>query len=88
MAPYDNLGLPYQRCFAEDAEPLPADAPAEVVMDLLPTALVLDPGHRLRLTITGADADTTVAAPGVADTTLTVYRGSAQPSRLELPVLR
>jgi putative CocE/NonD family hydrolase len=88
QAPYDNLGLPYQRCYAEDAEPLPTDAPAEVVMDLIPTALVFDAGHRLRLTVTGADADNTIPAPGVADTTLTVYRGKEQPSRLELPVLR
>jgi len=88
QAPYDNLGLPYQRCWAEDAEPLPTDAPAEVVMDLLPTALVFDAGHRLRLTITGADADNTEPAPGVGDTTLSLYRGGQQPSRLELPVLQ
>jgi len=87
-APYDNLGLPYQRCFAEDAEPLPADAPAEVLMDLLPTATVFDAGHRLRLTIMGADADNTRPGPKAEETTLSLFHGGEHASRIALPVLR
>lgn len=85
-APYDNLGLPYQRCFAEDAEPVPGDTPVEVVMDLQPTANVFNAGHRLRIAIMGADADNTEPS-ALEDNTLRLFVGGAHPSRLELTVL-
>jgi hypothetical protein len=53
--PYERLGLPYQRCSAADARDLP-DEPVELVFDLLPTSNLFDAGHRIRLTILGADA--------------------------------
>ncbi len=86
-APYDNMGLPYQRCFAEDRDPLSADEPSEVQLDLLPTATVFNAGHRLRLSIMGADRDNTRLAPKAEETTLSVYFGSGQASSLTLPVL-
>ena len=88
QAPWDNLGLPYQRCFAADAEPLPKDEPAEVLLDLLPTAFVFERGHRIRVTLMGADADNTEASPLVPATLLRVWRGAQASSSIELPVLR
>jgi putative CocE/NonD family hydrolase len=60
-APWYNMGLPYQRSFEADRVPLPSDEPAEIVMDLHPTATVFNAGHRIRVTIMGADADNTEA---------------------------
>ncbi len=86
-APYDNMGLPYHRVYAEDIKELIPGEPAELVIELLPTSNVFDAGNRLRLTITGADKDN--AATPVLDPppTLTVYRSKERPSSLSLPVM-
>jgi len=84
-APWDNLGLPFQRSFAEDVQPLPDGQPGELVMDLLPTANIFNAGHRIRLTIMGADADN-IELPSVAPT-IHVHRAAAHPSRIVLPVV-
>ena len=86
-APYDNLGLPWQRCFAADREPLPSDEPVELVLDLHPTATVFDAGHRVRLSICCADADNLEAPRIELPASVTVHRGGARSSRLVLPVL-
>lgn len=86
-APYDNLGLPYQRCFAADAEPVPSEEPVEVRMDLHPTATIFNVGHRLRVTVMGADADNTEPSP-LEGNSIRVYRGAERDSRVELPVVR
>jgi putative CocE/NonD family hydrolase len=49
--PYDNLGLPYHRCFAEDEKPLTPGEPAELVFDMAPLSYVFRAGHRIRLVI-------------------------------------
>ncbi len=85
QAPWDNLGLPFQRSFGEDVEPLPSGEPTELVMDLYPTATVFNAGHRIRVAIVGADADN-IELPSVAPT-YQVFRGPAQPSRIVLPVV-
>ena len=82
----DNIGLPFQRSFREDRELLPAGEPAELVMDLFPTSTVFNAGHRIRVTIMGADADT-LELPEVAPI-YRVYRGGAHPSSVVLPVVR
>jgi putative CocE/NonD family hydrolase len=84
-APWDNLGLPYQRSYSDDVEPLPDDGPAELRMDLHPTATVFNAGHRLRLTVMGADADNLEAPASLP--TLRVHRNEAFPSRIDLPAL-
>jgi hypothetical protein len=86
-APWNNLGLPYQRGFRADAAPLVGDVPVELVFDLHPTANVFDAGHRIRVTLMGADADNARALPGADGTTLRVFRDAARPSAIELPIL-
>ncbi len=88
QAPWNNLGLPYQRCFEEDREPLPRDEPTEVVLDLHPTATLFNKGHRIRIALMGADADNTETVPGAAGATLNVFRGGARASGIVLPVAR
>ncbi|MDH3732553.1 MAG: CocE/NonD family hydrolase [Gemmatimonadota bacterium] len=81
----DNLGLPFQRSFAEDLVPLLSDEPTELVMDLHPTSTVFNAGNRVRVTIMGADADNAeerFATPP----RIRVYRTAEHPSRIVLPV--
>ncbi len=84
-APWNNVGLPFQRSFAGDRHPLPEEGPGELVMDLHPTSNVFNKGHRMRLTIMGADADN-IELPEVAPT-VQVFRNSVHASKIELPVV-
>jgi putative CocE/NonD family hydrolase len=86
-APWDNLGLPYQRSFKSDRVPLPADEPAEINMDLHPTATVFNAGHRIRITIMGADADNTEGPPVSPPPTMRIYRSTTHASRIALPII-
>ncbi len=87
-APYDNLGLPFQMCQKGDSQRLSSNEPDEILMDLQPTANVFEAGHRLRISIMGADRDNTVHSPVVDNTRLRVFRGPAHPSEIALPVLQ
>lgn len=86
QAPWDNLGLPFQRSLESDTEPLPSGVPTELRMDLHPTSTVFDAGHRIRVAIAGADADN---AEEVDDEppTVRIYRSAEHPSGIELPVV-
>ena len=87
-APWENnLGLPFQRSFAEDLQPLPSGVPTELVLDLHPTSTVFNAGNRVRVTVMGADQDN---AEERYDTppTVRIYRGDEHPSRIVLPVER
>jgi uncharacterized protein len=54
--PYrDFMGLPYHRGNRADVQPLVVAQPARMRIALLPTSIVIPAGHRLRLTIAGAD---------------------------------
>ena len=84
---YDFLGLPYHSGLAADREPLRPGEPVELRIDLYPTAHRFAAGHRLRLTITGADAANTRVDPATLPRSIAVWRGTAHDSQLELPVL-
>jgi putative CocE/NonD family hydrolase len=86
-APWDNLGLPYQRSFQSDRVPLPTEGPTEIVMDLHPTATVFNAGHRIRVTIVGADADNTEGPPVSPPPTMRIYRSATHASHIALPII-
>ncbi len=89
-APWEDFGLPFHRGNAEDLEPLP-DEPAELLIDLMGTAVTIDAGHRLRLTIAGADAANHALYPdpeGVDAPTVTIHRGAPRGSWLDVPMQR
>lgn len=83
--------LPYQqptryRSFEKaDAAAMTPGKVTEVVLDLWPTSYLFRAGHRVRLSIAGADRDNFIKP----DTTPTyqVYRGGQTSSRLRLPVV-
>lgn len=88
-APYDVLGTPWHRSNAKDAEPMPARGKAQKVeLDMLPLSYEVPAGHRLRLTVTGADvreSDRTEVNPAPV---YTVHRSPARASSIDLPVVR
>ena len=71
----------------DDALPLVSGEQAEIRFRLWPTSVLFRKGHRIRLAIAGADADTFDRVPAEGDVTLTVLRGGPDASFLELPVL-
>jgi putative CocE/NonD family hydrolase len=85
-APYETLGLPYHRSYAEDIADLPGE-PVELVLDLLPTSYIFDAGHRIRVTITGADKDNALTPQLDPPPTVTLYHDSDHASYIEIPII-
>lgn len=86
-APFANFGLPWHRSFKEDAEPLTPGQPARLTFDLLPASYIFKAGHRIRVTVAGADyreKDRTPAAPAP---TLSILSDPDHASRVRLPVI-
>jgi putative CocE/NonD family hydrolase len=86
-APFDNLGLPYQRSHASDLAPMPPGEPVELRFDLLPTAKRFPRGSRIRLAITGADADNFETPRRDPPPEIRVFRSPERASYLALPTL-
>ena len=84
--PYDTLGLPWHRSLERDARDLP-NSPIELVFDLLPTSNLFLAGHRIRVTITGADPVAEEFPRNAVPPTVTIYRNVAHPSYISLPVI-
>jgi uncharacterized protein len=84
---YDNLGLPFHRSHAEDAQPLKPGRPVELVFDLQPTSNLFEAGNRVRITIVGADADNAAPSSENPPPTVTVYRKKRMASYVSLPVV-
>ena len=83
--PYHEQTTPYRSFAQADASGVVPGEAMEVVLELHPTSVLVRRGHRLRLAIAGADADTFDRLPASGETVLHVARGEA--SRIELPVL-
>jgi uncharacterized protein len=86
-APYEYMGLPYHRSFAEDLQLLPVGEPVELVFDLLPTSNIFDAGHRIRVTIMGADADTFATPQLDPAPTVSIYHNAEYSSYIDLPII-
>jgi predicted acyl esterase len=86
--PYDNLGLPYHRSYTEDMQIVPEGKPVALTFSLLPTANFFEAGHRIRITITGADADSTALFPWPPASTVQIFRSAQYPSSVLLPVMQ
>jgi putative CocE/NonD family hydrolase len=84
--PFENFGLPWPESFQEDVTPLPA-APTELVFDLHPTAKRFRAGHRIRVTVQGADRDTHLAVHPNPPPRVSIFRDAGHPSRIVLPVV-
>ena len=85
--PYFEGEVPYQSFARADAEPMPVGQAVDVTFRLWPVAALIREGHRLRVAIAGADADTFDLLPADGDITFTVHHGGEDGSRIELPVV-
>lgn len=85
-APCNNLGLPYRRHFGGDAEPIPRDRMIEIRLDLLPTFYRFDRGHRIRVALTGADADNALTPKVDPPPIVQIYHTPKYPSGIALPI--
>ncbi|MDO8671327.1 MAG: CocE/NonD family hydrolase, partial [Dehalococcoidia bacterium] len=85
--PYSYFGLPWHRSNKEDLMDLPGGQAVEVAIDLLPTSYIFRAGHRIRVTITGADEDTGGTPVIVPAPTVSVYRNSINASSITLPII-
>src|SRR5262249_1523763 len=65
--------------------PLTPDEPTTLVFDLLPTSYRFARGHAVRIAIAAADVDHFARIPREGPSTLRVYRGGANASRIDLP---
>jgi hypothetical protein len=89
-APWDNFGLPFHPSQTNDVVPMTPGSPTAIDFDLEGTAIVIDAGHRIRVTVVGADRANYELWPdpkGVDAPTLTVERGGEHASYVELPVV-
>lgn len=79
-------GLPWHRAFAEDAKPLTPGEAVKLDIDLLPTSYIFKAGHRLQLTVTGADSRQRAREPNLARS-IAIYADATHPSAIDLPVI-
>jgi putative CocE/NonD family hydrolase len=84
--PFAVPGTPWHRAYAQDAQPLQPGVAASLHFDLLPTSYVVPAGHRLQLTVMGADYRERARDPSVEGTRITLSSTPANPAWLDLPV--
>jgi putative CocE/NonD family hydrolase len=78
---------PYHSYKESDAMPMVPGEATEVTFGLHPTSVLFRRGHRIRIAIAGADADTFARIPEEGDPTWMVGRGGTGASRVSLPVI-
>jgi hypothetical protein len=86
-APYDTLGLPWHSGLKSDVAPMVPGKPASLVFAMVPRAWTFAAGHRLRVTLTGADPrqrnlDQIRQDPPPV---FTIISGGAAASRIDVP---
>lgn len=88
-APYDVMGLPFSdssRAVVAATAPFNA-GPVQLVADLQPTAYRFKAGHRVRVVVTGGDADNYITPPILPEPAITLSVGGDSGSAIVLPVL-
>lgn len=82
---YAQAGPPHSFNRADRLPLIPGEV-AEVSFALFPAAALIRKGHRLEVSISGADADTFRRYPQRGDPTFTIFRGGARPSEIVIPL--
>lgn len=77
---------PWHPCAQADAAPLVPGEPALIRIAMLPTSWCFAAGHRIALSLSGADRDNYVRVPYGRPGNWTIHLGGAEDSVLELPV--
>ncbi|MEZ5007733.1 MAG: CocE/NonD family hydrolase [Chitinophagales bacterium] len=83
--PY-KIVAPYRSYLSKDGMPLIPGEVAELVFDLIPTSYQFKKGHKIRISLAGADKDHFGNAID-EEPEWKVYRNALYPSKIELPVV-
>ena len=86
--PYNHLGLPWHESTRAAVEGTPALSSGifELVIDLQPLANLFEAGHRIRIAISGADADNSFIEAVSPPPNVTVFHNRNYVSQLSLPI--
>jgi putative CocE/NonD family hydrolase len=79
--------VPYHSYKEADGEPMVPGEITEVTFGILPTSVLFRKGHRIRIAIAGADADTFARIPAEGQPVWTVQRSPDRASHVLLPVI-
>ena len=79
--------LPYHSFNAADARPLVPGEITEVTFRLWSSSVLFQEGHRIQISIAGADAGNFERIPAQGETTLELFWGAEGGSYIELPIL-
>ena len=79
--------MPWHRSFTEDAAPLEPGKPVQLAFDFMPTSYLFKAGHRIQITITGADPRERARDMSGLAKTITVYADRDHPSSVTLPII-
>lgn len=80
-------GLPAHDSTAASVAPLPTDGPARLQFDLHPISHAFRAGRRIRLALTGADADNAETPRHDEPPEIAIFCGGNTSSRVDLPVV-
>jgi uncharacterized protein len=80
-------GLPRHVSTAAGTAPLPAGGPSQLRLDLHPISHAFRAGRRIRLAVTGADADNAETPRQDTPPEIAIYCGGNTPSYVDLPVV-
>jgi putative CocE/NonD family hydrolase len=84
---YDARGLPFHPALRADVQPLMPGEPIEMEFAFLPTSYIFKAGHRIRISVAGADYRERDRTPVVPAPVVTLYNTSQHASRVTLPVV-
>jgi predicted acyl esterase len=80
-------GVPFRSYSAASREVFATEKMTEVSLDLSPLSSRIRKGHRIRLSVHGADADNYFADPHSDGATLSIALSGERPTTLTIPVL-
>jgi predicted acyl esterase len=84
--PFKVPDTPWHRAYAEDAHPLQPGQPVTLHFDLMPTSYIIHKGHRVELTLMGADYRERGRDPNINGARVQVSSTPENPVWLDLPV--
>lgn len=85
--PYDNFGLPWHRSHREDARPMTAGEPERLTFAFLPASHLFKAGHRIQISVAGADYRERDRTPQSPAPTVTILNTPSHPSTVTLPTM-
>ncbi|HEY5724259.1 MAG TPA: CocE/NonD family hydrolase [Allosphingosinicella sp.] len=80
-------GIPWHRSFAEDSAPMPPGQPVRLSFELMPTSWIFKAGHRIQVTVTGADYRERARDAAALAKNIRIYVDRQHSSSVTLPLV-